>query len=104
MTSAPFDVDRDVVLREWIDDNHRTHAKGVRKVVMPELDPRLGSATDGVVQRRADMCSVEPAAFPSYWASNDVRRRLASRFPIPLSDTKVAKCFRSGLVPPPSQL
>ena len=40
----------------------------------------------------------------SYWPSNNSRRFFASRFPIPLRDTNVAKCFPLGLVLPLSQL
>ncbi len=40
----------------------------------------------------------------SYWPFNNSRRFFASRFPIPLRDTNVAKCFPLGLVLPLSQL
>ena len=40
----------------------------------------------------------------SYWPSNNSMRSCASRLPIPLRDTNVAKCFPLGLVLPLSQL
>ncbi len=65
---------------------------------------QVGEASNDIPynMRAKNAAWVSPLA-PSLYSFNNARRLAASRFPIPLRDTNVAKCFSPSLILPLSQ-